>query len=96
MWDESPRSTWKLTIIEELMTGKDGLVRAAYIRTSQGRTNCPIAKLIPLEVSTPMIAETEEPTSISQKDALNQPIVKNTADERPKRAATQRVLGRES
>ena len=33
------------------MKGKDGLVRAAKIRTAQGRTNRPIAKLIPLEVS---------------------------------------------
>ena len=34
MWDESPRSAWKLAIIEEVMTGKDELVRVAYIRTS--------------------------------------------------------------
>ena len=34
-----------------MMKGKDGLVRAAKIRTAQGRTNRPIAKLIPLEVS---------------------------------------------
>ena len=33
------------------MKGKNGLVRAAKIRTAQGRINRPIAKLIPLEVS---------------------------------------------
>ena len=49
--DDSPRITWKLAVIEELMKEKDGLVRAAKIRTAQGRTNCPIARLIPLEVS---------------------------------------------
>ena len=47
--DDSPRITWKLAVIEELMKGKDGLVYAAKIRTAQG--NHPIAKLIPLEVS---------------------------------------------
>ena len=37
-------------MIEELIEGKDGLVRAAHIRTAQGRTNRPISKLCPLEV----------------------------------------------
>ena len=75
------------------MTGRDGLVCAAYIKTSQGRTNRPIAKLIPLKVSTLMIVETKGPTSISHKDTPNKPIVKNTADERLKREAARR--GRE-
>ena len=55
--DDTPRITWKLAVIEELMKGKDGLVRAAKIRTSQGRTNRPIARLIPLEVSSNVIGE---------------------------------------
>ena len=49
--DDTPRITWKLAVIEELIMGKDGLVRAANIRTAHGRTNRPIARLIPLEVS---------------------------------------------
>ena len=36
VYDDSPRNTWKLAIVEELMTGKDGLVRAAKIKTTQG------------------------------------------------------------
>lgn len=48
--DDCPRISWKLAIIEELLEGKDGLVRAANIRTANGRTNRPIARLIPLEV----------------------------------------------
>ena len=50
MYGEGPRSTWKLAFVEELITGKDGLTPAAKIKTAQGRTNCPIAKLVPLEV----------------------------------------------
>ena len=57
MHDESPRTTWKLAIVEGLITGKDGLVHVANIKTPQGRTNHPIAKLIPLEVSTPTSTE---------------------------------------
>ena len=45
--DDTPRITWKLAVIEELLKGKDGLVRAANIRTAQGKTNRPIARLIP-------------------------------------------------
>ncbi|XP_065896204.1 uncharacterized protein [Dysidea avara] len=93
MWDEAPRSTWRLAIVEKLMIGKDGLVRAAYIKTSQGRTNRPIAKLIPLEVSSPTVTETEGSTNGCQKDTINKPTVKNTADKRPRRAAAHR--GRE-
>ena len=49
--DDSPRRNWKLAVIEDLHKGGDGLVRAADIRTSRGRTNRPIIKLYPLEVS---------------------------------------------
>ena len=49
--DEGPRINWRLAVVEELITGKDGLVRAANIRTSTGQTNRPIVKLYPLEVA---------------------------------------------
>ena len=48
--DETPRSKWKLAIIEELIPGNDGFTRAAKIRTTSGLTNRPITKLYPLEV----------------------------------------------
>ena len=40
--DEGPWINWRLAVIKELITGKDGLVQAVNIRTS---TNCPIVKL---------------------------------------------------
>ena len=49
--DETPRMTWKMAVIEQLIRGNDGLVRAANIRTATGRTNRPITRLVPLEVS---------------------------------------------
>jgi hypothetical protein len=48
--DEKPRSQWKLAVVEELITGRDGLTRAAKIRTKNGVTNRAIVKLYPLEV----------------------------------------------
>ena len=41
--DNTPQTMWKLAVIEELIRGNDGLVRAANIRTATGKT--------PLEVS---------------------------------------------
>jgi len=41
-----------LAVIEDVNTGEDGLVRAANIRTSTGKTNRPITKIYPLEVFT--------------------------------------------
>ena len=49
--DDSPRISWKMAVVEELITDGDGLVRAANIRTCNGKTNRPIARLYPLEVT---------------------------------------------
>ena len=49
--DDIPRVHWKLAEVEKLITGLDGYTRAAEIRTATGKTNCPIAKLFPLEVT---------------------------------------------
>ena len=60
--DEGPRISWRLAVIKNLITGGDGLVRAADIQTSTGRTNRPITKLYPLEVT----ADTETKMSPNQ------------------------------
>ena len=49
--DDIPRTNWKLAVVERLITGLDGISRAAEIRTAGGRTNRPITKLFPLEVN---------------------------------------------
>ena len=49
--DDSPRNQWKLAVIEDLKKGDDGYVRSVTVRTANGRTNRPIARLYPLEVS---------------------------------------------
>ena len=47
---EKARLLWHMAVIESLIQGKDGLVRAVNLRTSNGRTNRPITKLYPLEL----------------------------------------------
>ena len=49
--DDTPRMTWRMAVIEDLITGGDGLVRAATIRTTTGITSRPITKLYPLELN---------------------------------------------
>ena len=49
--DDGPRVYWKLAVIEKLSKGGDGLIRSAEVRTSNGKTNRPIARLYPLEVT---------------------------------------------
>ena len=46
-----PRTRWHLAVIEELIEGLDGFTRVTKIRTKTDKTNRPIAKLYPLEVS---------------------------------------------
>ena len=48
--DNKPRLQWRLAIVEDLIEGKDGRVRAAHIRTNNYKTTRPVAKLYPLEV----------------------------------------------
>ena len=49
--DDTPRTKWKMAVVEQLMKGKDDYVRAATIKYNGGKTNRPINKLYPLEVS---------------------------------------------
>ena len=49
--DDTPRINWKLAVIEKLITGLDGVTRAAEIRTARGKTNRPITRLFPLEIN---------------------------------------------
>ena len=58
--DEGPRSSWKLAVVDDLITGKDGLVRAAHIQTSKGYTNRPITKLYPLEVTSTALNDSSD------------------------------------
>ncbi|XP_053389692.1 uncharacterized protein LOC128552674 [Mercenaria mercenaria] len=49
--DDGSRLLWKLAVVEELVPGRDGLIRAAKIRTGSGHTTRPIVRLYPLEIN---------------------------------------------
>ena len=48
--DDKPRNSWKLALVEELIEGNDGHVRAAIVKPKSGRTSRPIVKLFPMEM----------------------------------------------
>ena len=43
--DDTPRATWKMAVVEDLIVGKDSLVRAATIQTTNGTKTRLITKL---------------------------------------------------
>ena len=94
--DDTPRASWKMAVIEELIKGNDGLVRAAKIRTATGRTNRPIARLVPLEVASSTAPDTSQPPPQTGTEApvavteSGQPKPDTTTMERPRREAAQR------
>ena len=83
--NDKPRLNWKLVVIEELLTGNDGLVRAANIRTGNHITSRPISKLYPLEVSSTVL---DLPT---EKDREECNKVPTTTEERPERKVVEKA-----
>ncbi|CAC5366792.1 unnamed protein product [Mytilus coruscus] len=49
--DENGITVTVHAVVEEVVTGNDGLVRSVIIRTNSGRTSRPIVKLYPLEIN---------------------------------------------
>ena len=88
--DDAPRAGWKLAVVEKLITGSDGMTRAAEIRTARGTTNRPIVRLIPLEVNGRLIPL--EVNEQSETRNWTQVICQNDSEgiqaDRPTRLAT--------
>ena len=55
--DGAKRNNWKLGRVEDIVVGKDGVIRGANVRTSKGKIGRPLQKLYPLEVR-----EDQQPT----------------------------------
>ena len=70
--DDVPRNQWKLAVIEGVNRGDDGYIRSVTVRTANGRTNRPIARLYPLEVSA------DEHSTVSTDDRAEGPSQEET------------------
>ena len=86
--DLQPRCQWKLACIERLIPGRDKVVRAAYLRLSNGsHLNRPLQKLYPLEVS-----ESGGQIEINKKDASAHGTDMEKGLTRPLRKAASKAL----
>ena len=56
--DDTPRVNWRMAVIESVNKGADGMIRSANVRTFTGRTNRPIARLYPLELTEDTVTST--------------------------------------
>ena len=92
------RGLWKLALVEEVITGNNGKVRAALIKTSytNGRVSCwrrPIQKLYPVELCD-LTRHVSPTTAASQPSSHTSPAEVSAADtvsSRPQRASAQRA-----
>ena len=83
--DDTIRVQWKLAIIEGVNKEADGFICSATVRTSTGRTNQPIVKLYPLEVTA---AELSNLHNITQEKSTT-PTPQPQRGRAPHRAALQ-------
>ena len=91
-----PRNYWKLGVIEKLMLGGDGVVRAASVKaTSKGKskTLCrPIQHLYPLEVQCSPEEETSQAEPVDLEPAHDSE--RRSGQKHPRRAAAVRARDR--
>ena len=81
--DATPRLTWSLGRVIDLLTGEDGVTRVARLETSSGETTRDITLLYPLESSYNNSDNSNEEESIVIPP--ESPVLKTT--NRPKRKA---------
>jgi len=95
--DDKPCTTWKMGIVDDLITGRDGIVCAVTLRTANGLTNQAVTRLYPLELCVATQPEMEQ-SQTEVDDATAEPItnvtVESSASSRPQRASAQRATMR--
>ena len=89
--DDGPRIHWRLAIVDSLIKGNDGLLRAANIRTSNRITSRSITRLYSLELffnHEPNPTDLETDSDASKCDTQNEEMIANM---RPRRAAAKKA-----
>ena len=67
--NHTPRASWQLGVITEIIKSSDNIVRSVKLRTAVGNLVRPIAKLYPLEITSPIYANpTDKLESIPQNE----------------------------
>lgn len=92
--DHMPRGQWKLGIVQEIMSGRDGLTRAATVKVvsrdrQQSMLRRPIQLLYPLEIHCESVDTSPTEPTLDPKTPKSQPELSKQA--RPRRAAAKRA-----
>jgi len=91
--NNTPCTTWKMAIVEDFIFGKDGLVRAAHIRTANGIASRPITKLYPMEVNEANKV-TVEPKEKPKRQSSNDSDQCKSKDSCPQRGSARKANDR--
>ena len=70
--DGKKRNNWRLGRIEDIVTGKDGVIRGANVRTANGKIGRPLQKIYPLEVREDL-QPTDDGTHVDTDSPLSVP-----------------------
>ena len=71
--EDSKRVLWKIGLVTEHIVGRDGKVRAVWLRTSNGSVlNRPIQRLYPLEILHEMTGNQEEKPRTSEAEQVEE------------------------
>ena len=90
--DDQPCLMWKLAVVEDLIVGKDGLMRAAHICMANHRTTRLIVKVENcVDNSSESTSTKPQDVTTSEPTSLTTNTTEATATKRVKRDATRRV-----
>ena len=84
---ERNRNNWPLGIVENLITGKDGVIWAARLRSGRDRLERTVQQLYPLELSCDIFKNVGEKTGSTKSEATSSSLNSNVPEFVPKRQA---------
>ena len=84
--DEGPQALWKLGRVVTLLTGPDGEIRVAKVKTKAGLITRPTVKLYPLEVD---LDDIQPQDAVLTQNKTDDSPSTSGAGERPQRRAAQ-------
>ena len=85
---ERNRNHWPLGIVENLITGKDGVIRAVRLRSGRDRLERAVQQVYPLELSCDIFKNVDgENTSSNESEPISNPLNPSAPKFIPKRQA---------
>ena len=84
---ERNRNKWPLGIVEDLIVGRDGVVRAVRLRSGRDRLERAVQQLYPLELSCDIFKKDVDNTSATKPETTSVELDPSASEFTPKRGA---------